>query len=72
MMSDNLSTIFPNASIDFAGIYLDSHQVFSIVGALTVLPTVWLRDLSLLSYLSGFSSDHIPRPPNFMFHSSTC
>ncbi|XP_021289732.1 vacuolar amino acid transporter 1 [Herrania umbratica] len=52
MMSDNLSTIFPNASIDFAGIYLDAHQVFSIVGALIVLPTVWLRDLSLLSYLS--------------------
>ncbi|XWS59837.1 hypothetical protein CRYUN_Cryun08bG0156200 [Craigia yunnanensis] len=52
MMSDNLSTIFPNTSINFAGIYLDAHQIFAIIGILIVLPTVWLRDLSLLSYLS--------------------
>ncbi|XVF55252.1 hypothetical protein PTKIN_Ptkin06aG0022300 [Pterospermum kingtungense] len=52
MMSDNLSTIFPNTSIDIAGIYLDAHQIFAIIGTFIVLPTVWLRDLSLLSYLS--------------------
>ncbi|KAK8563743.1 hypothetical protein V6N13_006022 [Hibiscus sabdariffa] len=52
MMSDNLSTIFPNTGMQFAGIYLDATQVFAILGTLFILPTVWLRDLSLLSYLS--------------------
>ncbi|GMI96526.1 hypothetical protein like AT5G02180 [Hibiscus trionum] len=52
IISDNLSTIFPNTSIHIAGIYLNAHQIFAIIGILIVLPTVWLRDLSLLSYLS--------------------
>ncbi|KAE8720542.1 Laccase-4 [Hibiscus syriacus] len=52
MMSDNLSTIFPNTGMHLAGIYLDASQVFAIIGTLFILPTVWLRDLSLLSYLS--------------------
>ncbi|KAK8685433.1 hypothetical protein V6N13_041434 [Hibiscus sabdariffa] len=52
IMSDNLSTIFPNTSVQIGGIYLNAHQIFGIIGILIVLPTVWLRDLSLLSYLS--------------------
>ncbi|KAG8483975.1 hypothetical protein CXB51_023221 [Gossypium anomalum] len=52
IISENLSTIFPNTSIEFGGIYLNAHQIFAIIGILIVLPTVWLRDLSLLSYLS--------------------
>ncbi|PPR80832.1 hypothetical protein GOBAR_AA39877 [Gossypium barbadense] len=45
IMSENLSTIFPNTSIEFGGIYLNAHQIFAIIGILVVLPTVWLRDL---------------------------
>ncbi|XP_039042145.1 amino acid transporter AVT1D-like [Hibiscus syriacus] len=45
IMSDNTSTIFPNTSIHIGGIYLNAHQIFSIIGILIVLPTVWLRDL---------------------------
>ncbi|KAJ8899791.1 hypothetical protein K2173_019491 [Erythroxylum novogranatense] len=52
MMADNLSTVFPNTSMNFAGMHLDSNQTFSLISTLVVLPTVWLRDLSLLSYLS--------------------
>ncbi|KAA3463832.1 vacuolar amino acid transporter 1-like [Gossypium australe] len=52
MMSDNLSMIFPTTNIHFAEIYLDAPQVFAIIGTLFILPTVWLRDLSLLSYIS--------------------
>ncbi|XP_059428033.1 amino acid transporter AVT1D-like [Corylus avellana] len=53
MMSDNLASLFPNTHLSFAGIRLGSHQTFSILATLFVLPTVWLRNLSLLSYLSG-------------------
>lgn len=54
MMSDNLASLFPDTYISLAGIHLESHQVFAITSTLIVLPTVWLKNLSLLSYLSGF------------------
>ncbi|XP_010471796.1 PREDICTED: vacuolar amino acid transporter 1-like [Camelina sativa] len=53
MMSDNLSRMFPNMSLNIVGLSLDSSQIFAISATLIVLPTVWLRDLSLLSYLSA-------------------
>lgn len=53
MMSDNLSASFPDARVDFAGIHLDSYQICAIVATLVILPTVWLRNLSLLSYVSS-------------------
>ncbi|XP_020535875.1 amino acid transporter AVT1E isoform X2 [Jatropha curcas] len=52
MISDNLSRLFPNTFINFAGTHLGSHQIFALTATVIVLPTVWLRDLSLLSYLS--------------------
>ncbi|XP_048320356.2 amino acid transporter AVT1E [Ziziphus jujuba] len=52
MISDNWASLYPNTSISFGGIQLDSHQTFAISAALLILPTVWLRNLSLLSYLS--------------------
>lgn len=58
MMCDNLSALYPNAHLDFAGMHLDSYYSCAIISTLVILPTVWLRDLSLLSYISGkpFSS----------------
>ncbi|XP_057460743.1 amino acid transporter AVT1D-like isoform X2 [Actinidia eriantha] len=52
MMSDNLSTLFPNAQINVAGFPFDSYQLCTIMSTLVILPTVWLRDFSLLSYIS--------------------
>lgn len=54
MMSDNVSGLFPNVSLSITpGLSLDSAQTFAVLTTILVLPTVWLKDLSLLSYLSG-------------------
>ncbi|XP_043707740.1 amino acid transporter AVT1C-like [Telopea speciosissima] len=51
--SDNLSSLFPNAHLSIGGFVLDSHHLFALMATLAVLPTVWLRDLSVLSYISA-------------------
>ncbi|ONM04857.1 Transmembrane amino acid transporter family protein [Zea mays] len=43
-----MSSVFPLAHFD-----LNAHTLFAITTALAILPTVCLRNLSLLSYLSA-------------------
>ncbi|XP_047330202.1 amino acid transporter AVT1C-like [Impatiens glandulifera] len=50
---DNLSSLFPNAHLNIGGLYLGSRHLFALVATLVILPTVWLRDLRVLSYLSA-------------------
>ncbi|KAI3748590.1 hypothetical protein L6452_11766 [Arctium lappa] len=51
--SDNLSSLFPNAHLNLGGLVLNSHYLFAIMITLAVLPTVWLRNMSVLSYISA-------------------
>lgn len=51
--SDNLSSLFPNAHLSLGGLELNSKHLFALLTTLTVLPTVWLRDLTVLSYISA-------------------
>ncbi|KAL3649998.1 Amino acid transporter avt1c [Castilleja foliolosa] len=51
--SDNMSSLFPNAHLNLGVFELNSPHLFAVMMALAVLPTVWLRDLSILSYISA-------------------
>ncbi|KAM0042648.1 putative amino acid transporter, transmembrane domain-containing protein [Helianthus debilis subsp. tardiflorus] len=51
--SDNLSSLFPNAYLSLGGHYISSQYLCAIMVTLVVLPTVWLRDMSVLSYISA-------------------
>ncbi|CAI0442672.1 unnamed protein product [Linum tenue] len=51
--SDNLSSLFPNAHLSLLGMDMDAHHLFALLTTLAVLPTVWLRDLRVLSYISA-------------------
>lgn len=50
---DNLSALFPNAHLNLGGYHLDARHFFALLTTLAVLPTVWLRDLTVLSYISA-------------------
>ncbi|XVE75387.1 hypothetical protein DITRI_Ditri12bG0090300 [Diplodiscus trichospermus] len=50
---DNLASLFPNAHISLGGFELNAPRLFALMTTLAVLPTVWLRDLSVLSYISA-------------------
>lgn len=50
---DNLYYLFPNAGVEIAGIAIEGKQIFVIVVAVVILPSVWLDNLSLLSYISA-------------------
>ena len=50
---DNLSALFPNAGLTICGLKLTAAEIFMTITAISVLPTVWLRDFRLLAYIAG-------------------
>ncbi|MCL7031989.1 hypothetical protein MKW94_005292 [Papaver nudicaule] len=50
---DNLSNLFPNMGFELAGISIYGRQGFVIIVALIILPSMWLTDLSKVSYVSA-------------------
>ncbi|PKA54993.1 Lysine histidine transporter-like 4 [Apostasia shenzhenica] len=51
--TDNLSSLFPNAHLYIGRVHLDSHLLFAVLITLIILPTTWLRDLRMFSYISA-------------------
>ncbi|KAI3467343.1 hypothetical protein Pfo_024006 [Paulownia fortunei] len=50
---DNLHKLFPNVSVHIFGKRVGGKQAFILLTALVILPTTWLRSLSLLAYVSA-------------------
>lgn len=50
---DNLAAVFPSTSLSIGGFIISGRSLFVLISASCILPTFWLRDLSLLSYLSA-------------------
>ena len=50
---DNLHNFFQTVEIGIGGLSIGGMQCFVILVALVILPSVWLDNLSLLSYVSA-------------------
>ncbi|XP_058736368.1 amino acid transporter AVT1I-like [Vicia villosa] len=50
---DNLSNLLPIEEFQVVGLSIGAKQFFVILVALIILPTVWLDNLSLISYVSA-------------------
>ncbi|KAJ8774992.1 hypothetical protein K2173_019996 [Erythroxylum novogranatense] len=50
---DNLHNLFPHMEVEVAGMRIGGKQGFIILVAVVILPTVWVDNLSLLSYISA-------------------
>ncbi|THG09038.1 amino acid transporter AVT1H [Camellia sinensis] len=51
-LHDNLNTVFFGAHFDLPSIHLSTSQLLTVIAVLVALPSLWLRDLSSISFLS--------------------
>lgn len=50
---DNLHSLYPDFRFEIAGIFVGGRGGFILIIGLIVLPTVWLDNMSILSYISA-------------------
>ncbi|KAK1432465.1 hypothetical protein QVD17_09362 [Tagetes erecta] len=53
MEGDNLSNLFPQMNFDILGVHLSSKKSFVIIVAAIILPTTWLNNMKIISYISA-------------------
>lgn len=53
MEGDNLHKLFPNAGFHVGSHEIGGKELFVMMAGLVVLPSMWLRDLSKLSFISA-------------------
>ncbi|XP_022734069.1 amino acid transporter AVT1H-like [Durio zibethinus] len=51
-LHDNLITVFPGNRLKLPGAKLSTSQLITVIAVLIALPSLWLRDLSSISFLS--------------------
>lgn len=52
LLHDNLITVFSGTSLDLSWAKLSTSQMLTVIAVLIALPSLWLRDLSFISFLS--------------------
>ncbi|KAL9998477.1 putative amino acid transporter, transmembrane domain-containing protein [Helianthus debilis subsp. tardiflorus] len=50
---DNLSKLFPDMDFDVYGYHFGAKSGFIVLVALIILPTIWLHNMNILSYISA-------------------
>lgn len=50
---DNLNKLFSNVGFNFMGLEFQGKQMFIVIVALIILPSVWLDNMRILSYVSA-------------------
>uniref|UniRef100_J3L1K9 Amino acid transporter transmembrane domain-containing protein n=1 Tax=Oryza brachyantha TaxID=4533 RepID=J3L1K9_ORYBR len=50
---DNLDKLLPGTTVELLGYQLHGKQLFVLLAAAVILPTTWLKDLSMLAYVSA-------------------
>ncbi|XP_022761051.1 amino acid transporter AVT1H-like [Durio zibethinus] len=52
-LNDNLITVFSGTELKLPGVKLSTSQLITMIAVLIALPSLWLRDLSSISFLSS-------------------
>lgn len=54
LVGDNLHNLFPNVELSILGYFIiGGKQTFVLLASLIIMPTVWIDDLTTLSYVSA-------------------
>lgn len=53
MAGDNLHNLLPNVNFEIHGLAIGGHRTFVLLVALVVMPTVWINNMTTLSYVSA-------------------
>ncbi|XP_058187555.1 amino acid transporter AVT1J-like isoform X2 [Rhododendron vialii] len=50
---DNLQNLLPGVGVEIAGVPVGGKQMFVVIVALVILPTVWLSNMNVISFISA-------------------